>query len=231
MHKTIAKMTSYIVILWTVAAFLVLAFRCGASRPWTRASGQCIDEVSPSEQALGISAHLLGVFNLAWHRTSRYTHRAIHDSAPNPDDASGASRRLEEDCRCGRIHLSGAVRIEQFPGKLTQLTKASVIVATILRLVYLHKAYSSSDFTFSSVNSAIATQCVLCLSVFTACTPCCKPFLNGKTINSIWISSSFCLTDKDSTRECSGWIFVGVPRPEAKETRTNFAALATPRTR
>lgn len=53
MHKTIAKLTSYVVIIWTVVAFFVLAFRCGASRPWARASGQCIEEVSPSQSVLG----------------------------------------------------------------------------------------------------------------------------------------------------------------------------------
>lgn len=54
-----------------------------------------------------------------------------------------------------------------------------MIIATIARLVCLHTAYSSSDFTFFSVNSAITTQCVLCLSVLTACIPCLKPFLDG----------------------------------------------------
>lgn len=52
MHKTIAKVTSYVVIVWTVVAFFVLAFRCGASRPWAQASGRCIDEVSPSSSVL-----------------------------------------------------------------------------------------------------------------------------------------------------------------------------------
>ena len=56
---------------------------------------------------------------------------------------------------------------------------ARVILATILRLVCLHTAYLSSDFTFSSVNSAITTQCVLSLTIFTACIPCLKPFIDG----------------------------------------------------
>ena len=179
MHKTMAKVTSYAVIVWTVAAFFVLAFRCGASRPWAPASGQCIDEVSPSQSVLGTSTHLLEVSILAWHCTIRYTHRAIHDRAPNPYDATSTSRSLEEGSYCDRIHLPGTVRFPLFPDKSILLTNVRVIAATILRLVCLHTAYSSSDFIFFSVNSAITTQCVLSLSVFTACIPCLKPFLDG----------------------------------------------------
>jgi len=54
-----------------------------------------------------------------------------------------------------------------------------VIIPTIVRLPFLHTAYQSSDYNFASVDSVIITQCVMSLSVISACVPCLKPFLDG----------------------------------------------------
>ena len=66
-----------------------------------------------------------------------------------------------------------------------------VIVATIFRLFCLRPDSSSSDVTFSVVNSSIATQCVMSLSVITACIPCLKPFLDSFDSGMLGISFSF----------------------------------------
>ncbi|KAJ5797943.1 uncharacterized protein N7503_007239 [Penicillium pulvis] len=55
----------------------------------------------------------------------------------------------------------------------------SVIIATIVRLVFLRSAPNSTDMTYSAFETRITTQCVLCVSLITACIPCLKPFLDA----------------------------------------------------
>jgi hypothetical protein len=54
------------------------------------------------------------------------------------------------------------------------------IAATVVRLFYIHPAtMRDSNATFDAVNYNIVTQCVLSVSITTACVPCLKPFLDG----------------------------------------------------
>ncbi|KAJ5929894.1 hypothetical protein N7454_006844 [Penicillium verhagenii] len=54
-----------------------------------------------------------------------------------------------------------------------------VIITTIIRLVFMHKASSSTTMTLYSFETIVTTQLVLCISVLTACIPCLKPFLDA----------------------------------------------------
>ncbi|SLM40532.1 hypothetical protein LPUS_11350 [Lasallia pustulata] len=146
MHKTLAKVMSYVVVVWTLAAFFTLAFRCGVSHPWARVSGECIDDfsfwlgIAPVDILTELSMIALPILMML----------------------------------PVQVVLSKKITI-----LVAFIFRVLVILATILRLVCLHTAYLSSDFTFFSVNSAITTQCVLSLTIFTACIPCLKPFLDG----------------------------------------------------
>jgi hypothetical protein len=54
------------------------------------------------------------------------------------------------------------------------------IAATVVRLFYIHPAtMHDSNTTFDAINYNIVTQCVLSVSITTACVPCLKPFLDG----------------------------------------------------
>ena len=54
------------------------------------------------------------------------------------------------------------------------------IAATVVRLFYIHPAtMRDSNATFDAINYNIVTQCVLSVSITTACVPCLKPFLDG----------------------------------------------------
>lgn len=55
----------------------------------------------------------------------------------------------------------------------------SVIIATIMRLVFMRNIPHSTDMTYSAFETRITTQCVLCVSLVTACIPCLKPFLDA----------------------------------------------------
>ena len=54
-----------------------------------------------------------------------------------------------------------------------------MIVITIIRLVLLKSYFSSSDITFDSVASGVVSQCLLGITILTACVPTLKPFLDG----------------------------------------------------
>ncbi|KAJ6021940.1 hypothetical protein N7540_007444 [Penicillium herquei] len=43
----------------------------------------------------------------------------------------------------------------------------------------MHKRPSSVDMTLYSFETTVTTQCVLCISLLTACIPCLKPFLDA----------------------------------------------------
>ncbi|KAJ5538223.1 hypothetical protein N7494_007702 [Penicillium frequentans] len=58
-------------------------------------------------------------------------------------------------------------------------SRSTLIIATIVRLVFLHSAPDSTDMTYSAFETRITTQCVLCVSLITACIPCLKPFLDA----------------------------------------------------
>jgi hypothetical protein len=54
------------------------------------------------------------------------------------------------------------------------------IAATVVRLFYIHPAtMRDSHATFDAVNYNIVTQCVLSVSIMTACVPCLRPFLDS----------------------------------------------------
>ncbi|CAI7668089.1 unnamed protein product [Penicillium palitans] len=57
--------------------------------------------------------------------------------------------------------------------------RLTVIIATIMRLVFMHNAPNSTDMTQSAFETRITTQCVLCVTLITACIPCLKPFLDA----------------------------------------------------
>ncbi|PWY92300.1 hypothetical protein BO70DRAFT_402206 [Aspergillus heteromorphus CBS 117.55] len=54
-----------------------------------------------------------------------------------------------------------------------------VILTTIIRLIYIRDGYPSPDMTYSGFKTTITTQCVLCVSLMSACIPCLKPFLDA----------------------------------------------------
>ncbi|KAJ5127910.1 hypothetical protein N7448_008689 [Penicillium atrosanguineum] len=54
-----------------------------------------------------------------------------------------------------------------------------VIIATIIRLAFMQKSPSSADMTTYAFQTTVITQCVLCVSLMTACIPCLKPFLDA----------------------------------------------------
>lgn len=56
---------------------------------------------------------------------------------------------------------------------------SSVIIATIMRLVFMRNAPNSTDMTQSAFATRITTQCALCVTLITACIPCLKPFLDA----------------------------------------------------
>ena len=55
----------------------------------------------------------------------------------------------------------------------------SIVAGTIVRVIYIHQDYVSSDCTFSASYSSIATQFVMNLSIISACIPSLKPFLDS----------------------------------------------------
>ncbi|KAJ5776770.1 hypothetical protein N7520_000016 [Penicillium odoratum] len=48
-----------------------------------------------------------------------------------------------------------------------------------MRLVFMRHAPNSTDMTQSAFETRITTQCVLCVTLITACIPCLKPFLDA----------------------------------------------------
>ncbi|KAH8696442.1 hypothetical protein BGW36DRAFT_381025 [Talaromyces proteolyticus] len=52
------------------------------------------------------------------------------------------------------------------------------VIVTIVRLYYITSSHSNPDLTFAIVKSEIVTQCVLGVSIITACIPYLKPFLD-----------------------------------------------------
>ncbi|OJJ72187.1 hypothetical protein ASPBRDRAFT_196296 [Aspergillus brasiliensis CBS 101740] len=56
-----------------------------------------------------------------------------------------------------------------------------VIISTIVRLIFMRHShpYPSTDMNDATFATIITTECVLCVSVMTACIPCLKPFLDA----------------------------------------------------
>ncbi|KAI2974184.1 hypothetical protein CBS147323_1573 [Aspergillus niger] len=56
-----------------------------------------------------------------------------------------------------------------------------VVITTIIRLIFMRysKPYPSTDMNDAAFATTITTECVLCVSIMTACIPCLKPFLDA----------------------------------------------------
>ncbi|RDH29256.1 hypothetical protein BDQ94DRAFT_174042 [Aspergillus welwitschiae] len=56
-----------------------------------------------------------------------------------------------------------------------------VVITTIIRLIFIRysKPYPSTDMNDAAFATTITTECVLCVSIMTACIPCLKPFLDA----------------------------------------------------
>ncbi|OOF96812.1 hypothetical protein ASPCADRAFT_129879 [Aspergillus carbonarius ITEM 5010] len=54
-----------------------------------------------------------------------------------------------------------------------------VVITIIIRLIYMRHAPPSPDVTNAAFATIITTECVLCVSLMTACIPCLKPFLDA----------------------------------------------------
>ena len=65
------------------------------------------------------------------------------------------------------------------PFQYFTLTIFRVIVITVIRIVLLKSYFASSDMIFDSIASGIASQCLLGITILTACIPSLKPFLDG----------------------------------------------------
>ena len=76
-----------------------------------------------------------------------------------------------------------------------------MIAIITVRLVLLRTYFLSDDMFFNSIASGIATQCLLCVTIITACIPSVKPFLDGFE---------------------SGMLAVSLKRPEGKSNLNSY---------
>ncbi|RAK95281.1 uncharacterized protein BO80DRAFT_369183 [Aspergillus ibericus CBS 121593] len=152
-HKQITCWTSMFVGIWTVPVFFALVFKCGAPNPWDTSQGHCI-------------------------------HIFIFWAAIAPIDI------ITDLLICILpIYIVKPVQVVigkkatvvfAFSIRILNLTHfPSVIITMIIRLIFLRHAPPSPDVSDAAFATIITTECVLCVSLMTACIPCLKPFLDA----------------------------------------------------
>ncbi|CAK42734.1 uncharacterized protein An16g01170, partial [Aspergillus niger] len=151
-HKKILFWTSVLVGIWTVPVFFTLAFQCGVPEPWDASNGHCIDII------LTQFAFWAGI---------------------SPIDI------ITELVICILpIYIVKPVQVI-FGKKVTVVVaffiRIFVVITTIIRLIFMRysKPYPSTDMNDAAFATTITTECVLCVSIMTACIPCLKPFLDA----------------------------------------------------
>ncbi|RDK38365.1 hypothetical protein M752DRAFT_257202 [Aspergillus phoenicis ATCC 13157] len=156
-HKKILFWTSVLVGIWTVPVFFTLAFQCGVPEPWDASNGHCIDifafwaGISPIDIITELVICILPIYIV------------------KPVQVIFGKKVT--------VVVAFFIRILHS----TNMRLASVVITTIIRLIFMRysKPYPSTDMNDAAFATTITTECVLCVSIMTACIPCLKPFLDA----------------------------------------------------
>ncbi|OJI83584.1 hypothetical protein ASPTUDRAFT_120390 [Aspergillus tubingensis CBS 134.48] len=164
-HKRVSFWTSILVGIWTVPVFFTLALQCGVPNPWDFSEGHCVDSIrvqfafwtgiSPIDIITELVICILPIYIV------------------KPVQVVSGKKVT--------VVVAFFIRILIYCKYKPNKRLASVIITTVIRLILMRHSQSSpfTDMNDAAFATTITTECVLCVSIMTACIPCLKPFLDA----------------------------------------------------
>ena len=87
----------------------------------------------------------------------------------------------------------------------------------------MHEAHPSADMTSYTFATTIASQCVLCISLVTACIPCLKPFLDAFHSGMLNVSMKFHNGENSNNSAVNTYPLVSLSRgPKESVNRSRY---------